>query len=127
MIYYAGTLVQVSGSTFSNNTGNTGGAIAESGRISNSTFSGNAARQGGGAIAGGVTVLNSTFFGNSTRNQGGAIYLRGECEGSGIAELTVRNSTISNNSAAGKGGGIAAVACNPAFTIEKSIVAANTA
>lgn len=148
---FSGTLT-VSDSTFSGNSASGGGAIDGGGTVLNSTFSGNSAqpggggalnsgdwtivnstfsgnvaRLGGGAIDGGGTVLNSTFFGNSTRYQGGAIYLQGECEGSGIAEMTVRNSTISNNSAAGKGGGIAAVACNPAFTIEESIVAANRA
>jgi len=89
-----------------------GSGISSSGTltVTNSTFSGNSARDDGGGIfsSGTLTVSNSTFSGNSARGRpvfggtfsggyGGAIFSSGT--------LTVTNSTFSDNSA-NQGGGV---------------------
>ena len=102
-VYSDGTLT-VTNCTFSENTAQFGGGIAQIGppkvTISNSAFTGNSATAGGGAIGnlgpGNMTISSSTFSSNnSPGGTGGAIF----------GAVTVDNSTFSNNSA-GSGGAI---------------------
>lgn len=107
--YFAGTL-NVSGSTFTNNTavgvpgsGGSSGAILNYGilNITNSVFSNNSANTGGVTQndGGTMTVSGSAFSNNSAVNfGGGGVFANG-----GI--LTITDSTFSGNTAAGDGGG----------------------
>jgi CSLREA domain-containing protein len=91
--------------------------------VTDSIFSGNAARPfvGGGILnAGTLSVASSTFSGNSGVH-GGAI---GTTDSSPSA-LTVRNSTFSGNSAS-HGGGIAGLALST-LTVENSTFSGNSA
>ncbi len=98
--------VQVSNSTFTNNSAlDSGGAYYnEDGVLSviDSTFTNNSAGILGGGIAnddGAVDVLTSTFFANDAEANGGAIF-------NNNGPLSVVNSTVSANSANVDGGGI---------------------
>ncbi len=76
-------------------------------RITNSTFSGNAAGSCGGfrIFVGTLTVLNSTISGNTAAGSGG-----GFCNSN--ANITLRNVTVTNNMAR-NGGGIIQVTALP--------------
>jgi len=95
-------LLDISNSTFTNNSAEAGGAVstfANLATVVNSTFSGNRASHGGGIYNGrALSVMNSTFFNNSATSYGGGIHNLN-------LTLSVTNSTFSNNSAA-LGGGI---------------------
>jgi predicted outer membrane repeat protein len=99
----SGATLSVINSTFSENTAEGGGAIANGTTVTvtNSVFTGNTASGGGGAIAsshGELTVTNSAFTANSA-NLGGAIAM--------YADLaTVAGSAFLGNSATSAGGGI---------------------
>ena len=88
--------VTISRSEFRHNSAKYGGAILNgygpSMRITESVFSGNAARWNGGAIANSddVSISNSEFRRNSARDPGGAISNRGDA--------SVSNSIFSDNS-----------------------------
>lgn len=89
----SGTL-QVTNSTFSDNTATWGGGIRNSGTltVTNSTFSNNSVTGVGGGIdhdPGTAVVINSTFSGNSAVWGGGIGISQGT--------LTVTNSTLSGN------------------------------
>ena len=97
-----GTLA-ISESTFSDNSAELGGAIANiEGElsISDSTFSNNSADDSSGAIAnwGELSISNSTFSDNSAGKSGGAIYNWGE--------LSISSGTFSDNSAGKSSGAI---------------------
>ena len=99
-------------------TGSGGGIDNESGTLTltNSTISGNSAKDGGGIVnAGTLTLTNSTVSGN-----------RGDLVGGGIVNvgtLTLTNSTISGNSAKGGGGiGLAGT-----LTLTNSTISGNSA
>ena len=119
----AGTDLNVSGSTFTNNnTQNVGegGAIAfgngETLTVFNSTFNGNSSVGDGGAIelsqsGTQATIVNSTFYGNTATRGGGAISAETG------ADLTIINSTIvGNTSGSGYATGGAGVYIRTAFT-----------
>ena len=99
-----GTL-SVSNSTFSGNSGRTGGGILNdydsTVTVSNSTFVANSARSGGGISSyGTLTVDHSTFSANTASNNGTG-------SGGGIASSgtgIVSNSTFSGNSSPNGGG-----------------------
>lgn len=97
-------LTTITNSIFANNRASLfGGAILGEGRssvdITGSTFSGNSADEGGAMyIVGAATVTNSTFSGNEGRFQAGVIY--------NLGSLTLLNSTITGNHASGSTGGI---------------------
>ena len=97
-----GTLA-ISESTFSDNSAELGGAIANiEGElsISDSTFSDNSADDSSGAIAnwGELSISDSTFSNNSAGKSGGAIYNWGE--------LSISSGTFSDNSAGKSGSAI---------------------
>jgi predicted outer membrane repeat protein len=111
-------LLTVSDSTFSGNSGGSGGAIGSIGpvTVTGSTFTGNLAVDGGAiyALEGTLTVANSTFSGNSagdTHVGGGIVAIRGLA--------TIINSTFVGNSAGGGG----AISGGQSITIINSIVA----
>jgi hypothetical protein len=87
----------ITNSTLSNNSGGDGGAIQNVGALTvvNSTFTGNSASYGGGAIAGvggSASIVNSTFSGNSGPSGGNLWALYGSI-------------TLTNSILAGGGGG----------------------
>ncbi|HLM60034.1 MAG TPA: choice-of-anchor Q domain-containing protein, partial [Pyrinomonadaceae bacterium] len=104
---FTGNSVQTTG------VGPSGGAIRNrfgTMNITNSTFSNNTAANGGGAIDNGdiMSISGSTFTGNSAsgpnaqqsgQGSGGAISSTG-------AQMTINNSVISGNSAVNHGGGV---------------------
>ena len=99
--------VTVTGSTFSENAGDNGGAIfsgAKDGRltVSGSTFSQNAAAAGGGALASGgtghLTVSDSTFSKNTAQGWGGAIVNHDK------GSVDIRRSTFTENAGLNGGG-----------------------
>ncbi len=99
-----GGMVNVTNSTFSNNSGSGGSIFNASGgtlNVTNSIFSGNNTNGSCGGICnlGTLAVTNSTFSNNSAGTFGGGIF-------NAIAStLNVTNSTFSNNSAGTFGGG----------------------
>jgi predicted outer membrane repeat protein len=120
----------VTGATFTGNTGTAGGAIYDYGNagggpvVTDSTFTGNTATSGGGAIddfsaVGGTDVTGSTFTGNSAPFAGAIAGEFGDYSGdtiddnsasdaAGISDvyLTVTGSDIYDNHATGYGGGL---------------------
>ena len=93
----SGITVTITNLTITNSTSDDGGAIYNYGTltITNSTLTGNTAKNLGGAIfnVGNLTVTNSTFTDNNAKNGiGGAI-----CNNRGT--LTVINSTFTDNTA----------------------------
>jgi hypothetical protein len=95
------SLVEIIGSTISDNVADFGGGVYASGTvvIAGSTISGNVAAHSSGGVRSRVLVVDgSTISGN--RAEGGS--------GGGLAGmfLTVRNSTISGNASSDVGGGI---------------------
>ena len=129
--------LDVTGTTFSNNSARYGGAIyfydtndSMQSTISGDTFQGNTAPTGdGGAIypndtdaQGPIVIQNSTFTGNhagdGSGDHGGAIY-----DFSDPPVLTITGSTISGNSATDGGGG---VFLEYGDTIRDSIISGNT-
>jgi hypothetical protein len=109
--------VNVSNSTFSDNSSTIGGAIASSGgtlSISDSTFTGNTAIEDAGAVYQGdgtITVSGSTFSDNlaGSFGDGGALYANG-------AAASVSDSTFSRNEASFGG----AVAVDDAGSLQLS-------
>ena len=131
----AGT-AEITDSTFTTNSGNSGGAIhLENGApnltISRSTFSGNKSAEGGGAIAdyySSLAVENSTISGNQAsyngfNSGGGGIY----AEIATGDDVTVTDSTVANNTGY-LNGGIMRVDGGgaPDTPIDSTIVAGNT-
>lgn len=119
---------RVTGSTFSSNSAQTGGAVDNFGssnfQINSSTFSGNTAGSAqisgdGGAIlneTGTTTITGSTFSGNSASSTGGAI------RSIGGATLNVGNSTLAGNSAQSGG----AITTSGDVNLTNSTITANT-
>ena len=129
-IYNQGTLLTVTGSTFTGNTAPFGGGIATidyATTVSNSIFSGNTAllsTGGGGIYAQGsrttLAVVNSTFDGNTASTaHGGGLSINGD-----VLTASVTGSTFSGNSASDYGGGIASAA---PLTITNSTFSGNSA
>ncbi|MFM7407705.1 MAG: CHAT domain-containing protein [Cuspidothrix sp.] len=92
--------VTINNSTFSGNSAAYGGAIYTNNivNITSSTFSNNTAVNNGGAIYNSfntVNITSSTFNNNKANNYGGAIYNQGGDGGSGF----IINSTLSSNQA----------------------------
>ena len=118
--------VIITGSTFSDNLADNGGAIYSRGselRITDSTFTDNYAYLQGGAIRnvrGHLTITNSTFTGNqSAEEQGGAID-NGD-------ELTITGSTFTEN-VGGSGGGAIHNCCEyDKLSITNSVFTGNVA
>jgi hypothetical protein len=120
-----GVAVTITNSTFTGNleTGRSGGGAAIRNRqgtmeISGSTFTNNSALDSGGAVANSsvMTIDNSTFTGNSSTAVNAQV---GAGHGGAIAngwQLTITNSVIAGNSAANSGGGIAFINPNSAAT-----------
>ncbi|KAA6462090.1 hypothetical protein DYQ86_10755 [Acidobacteria bacterium AB60] len=107
--------VSISGLTFANGNGPSGGAIFNAGTltIENSAFSGNYSAHGGAIDTYGVTTItNTTFDGNSGYLGGGAIY--------SSAPLTVISSTFSGNSAIPAGLGFGGGAIDSVSTLSVS-------
>jgi hypothetical protein len=106
----AGIDIQIDASTFSGNsaTGRSygGGAIFTFGgnlTLTESTISGNSARQGGGLyLTGEATLRGCTIIDNSATNTGGGVFIIL----SGTRTPKVIGCTISGNTATGRGGGI---------------------
>ena len=114
--------VTISGLTIENGSGQWGGGISTSARMTvrDSTFLGNKASDEGGAIAdyaGTLHVINCTFSGNTAGRQGGALY-----KNSGT--VAIANSTFSGNMAP-QGGAIYNFSYR--FTVVNSTIAGNTA
>jgi predicted outer membrane repeat protein len=87
-------------STFSGNTGDTGGAILNSNSIyiENSVFESNHANNGGALHTSEATIRNSSFIQNTSLSDGGAI--------SSTSDLIISGSVFTENSAILKGGAI---------------------
>jgi predicted outer membrane repeat protein len=125
-----GTLT-ISGCTFDSNVAaGQGGAIRNIGTlsISNSTFSNNSANSGGAiwhsTASQSLAIVNSTFSANSATSLGGAISAD---DTTSAGTVTLTHVTVSGNiSAAGSGGGIY-MNNGAAFTLDRTIVAANSA
>ena len=124
-VFNSGTL-NVTNTTFSGNAARSGAVIWTTGstlNVTNSVFSGNIASTSGGVIfaaTGAVTITNSTFSGNTATNNGGVI----DNENNGT--VTITNSTFSGNSApSGDGGAI----YNPTgvLTVTNSTLSGNSA
>jgi hypothetical protein len=110
-----GGTVAISGSTFSGNIADHGGAIDNGGSggigflsVSGSTFSGNSAGDGGAvdngdAGVGNLSVTGCIFSGNSADGDGGAI---DNADNGGSGLLSVSGSTFSGNTPDGDGGAI---------------------
>ncbi|TGO02246.1 hypothetical protein PN36_28055 [Candidatus Thiomargarita nelsonii] len=97
---YGDGKVSIANCVFSNNSvtgyeSDGGGAVYNSGNITNSTFSNNSASNYGGAVYQSGHITNSTFSNNSAHYHGGAVYESGN----------ITNSIFSNNSASNYGGG----------------------
>ncbi|ADZ09729.1 polymorphic outer membrane protein [Methanobacterium lacus] len=92
-------ILNITNSTFKNNTANVAGAISNEGTltVTNSTFNSNNATEGGGAIfSSGKLTIENNIFTNNYSNYGGALYC------SGI--VTETNNIFTNNSATSSGG-----------------------
>jgi hypothetical protein len=106
LLYFASTINvthRVIGSTFTNNSGVTSGAITHSFEgtvLDDCVFSMNSATSGAGAINAidGLTITNSTITDNHTDSNGGGAFIGGSSSISG--------SSITLNTAQGNGGGI---------------------
>ena len=113
-----GTLTDTN-STYTNNTGNDGGAIYNEDTLTdtNSSFSNNSATDNGGAIFNIVTLTDTEniFNNNTSNNDGGAIY------NDYNAVLNVSNNTFTNNNASNEGG----VIFSNGNTITNSVVEFN--
>ena len=125
----------INNSVFSNNRGNSGGAIAIrascTATISRSAIHGNTARTDGGGIhviGSGtiVTVDNSSIYGNSTGSEdhGGGVYI------GNAGTITLNHVTITDNSSPGaagnRGGGIAVRGGAGHVVVRNSIVYGNS-
>ncbi len=144
-IFSTGTTITISGSTISGNSvGGSAGSLSggglyfrststvETAVVSNTTISGNSARQAGGVAvnAQGGTV-NATFT-NTTINGNTATLLNGgglestSSLGSGFPTVNMTNSTVSGNSAV-NGAGIYSGFINSIINLNYVTVASNTA
>ena len=124
-IYNFFSVLTITNSTFTGNSGGFGGAVRDRApstnlSITNSTFVGNTALFDGGAIYmqgpnGNASLANVTVSGNQAQNGGGI-------SSSGV--LSIQNSTITGNFASNRGGG---VNVNPLGNVDLSntIVAGN--
>ena len=95
--------VNITNSTFANNSAGTGGGIENGGtvNITNSTFASNSAGTGGGLDnANTMNITNSTFASNSASIQGGGLV------NAASATMNITNSTFANNSTSTNGGGL---------------------
>ena len=110
----------MNGGAIFNSTDNGGGGTLS---ITDSTFSSNTGTSGGGIVNfnGTMTVTNNTFNGNGATSAGGGIL---NMAGSGRGRVTVTNNTFSGNSGGGFGGGIANYA---AMTVTNSTFSGNSA
>ncbi|UTB32380.1 MAG: chitobiase/beta-hexosaminidase C-terminal domain-containing protein [Methanobacterium sp. ERen5] len=92
-------ILNITNSTFKNNTANVGGAISNEGTltVTNSTFNSNNAIEGGGVIfsSSRLTIENNIFT-NNFSNYGGVLYCTGI--------ITETNNIFTNNSATSSGG-----------------------
>lgn len=104
--------------------------------VDKAEFKGNTAGGEGGAVAtrgtAKVTITNSTFTGNSAKN-GGAVNTgnfnnaeKGKPEKNTTEEVTLENVTVSGNTASGLGGGIY-TGTRDKVTVRNSLVTANKA
>jgi CSLREA domain-containing protein len=136
--------LNVTGSTFQNNTGGSsggGGAIYSSGTsmtatITTSTFTSNTGTQVGGAISiddqaslnpRTLTVTQSTFEGNKTTSGfglGGAIWVEGDTH---PASATITNNTFDTNDAFVSGGAVAVVGAAVSATLRNNTFTSNDA
>ena len=122
------SIVRISGSTFSSNTGNVGSAVQclyANVAIINSLFDSNTTTGNGAAInttGCNTTVVNTTFAGNHSNETGGAIYVGG-------GGLNIfRHLTVSGNSAGIAAGGIDSIPYPTTDSrLYNSIVSGNTA
>ena len=103
----------VSGSAFSDNSGQQGGAIYTANSattITASSFTGDGSSIGGGGIFASFptsfAVTGSTFTGETANGSGGAIYLEGAPAGPPPPQFTIDSSTFSGNDAADNGGAL---------------------
>ncbi len=127
--------VNINNCTFNTNTGSSageGGAIRNIGTltITNSAFFGNSSGTGGAIYhssslaSRSLTVSNSTFFSNTGLQRGGAIAANNSAS---VGPITLTHVTIAGNSSpAGMGGGIFKNQ-SASFTLDRSIIAGNTA
>ncbi|MBK6750799.1 MAG: CSLREA domain-containing protein [Acidobacteria bacterium] len=117
---------RITGNTVTN--GNGGGLLNSDNavvNISDSTFDNNTSTFNGGAIqnetATLMTIRNTTISGNTANSSsplgGGGIHQ------TGTGTLTINNSTITNNTAAGNGGGIRMA--NGSINVRNTIIAGN--
>jgi parallel beta-helix repeat protein/predicted outer membrane repeat protein len=117
--------MNVDGCFFTNNTAPfNGGAIDSPGvflNVSNSTFADNTSNNGGAISIGndGVSVTNSTFLNNSAASNGGAIV------SVFAANYTLTNCTLTGNTAGSTGGGISLI--GGTYTLLNTIVAGDSA
>jgi hypothetical protein len=139
-LYVRSGTVLVTGSTFTGNTANSGGAIAKSGgalTVDQTTIDGNLARFGGGVYDNGpldsvMFVVNSTIahnraHGSPPAEPGG---FGGGLDLIGAGAVTFQNATISGNVAENAGGGINNQSTDPGgapVRIFSSTIAANSA
>ncbi|NJD56330.1 MAG: hypothetical protein FIA94_07995, partial [Nitrospirae bacterium] len=120
----------ITGTAFTNNTGQNGGAIYNNGTIlsisGSSSFNANSVSSGtgGGAIhstgAGASTTIDgATFTGNASSNQGGAIYITGS---TAATPLSISNCTFTNNAATLYGAAVALNSITNATTISSTTI-----
>jgi predicted outer membrane repeat protein len=121
-----GGSLSVSDSTFSLNTGGSGGAIQDDARlvVRDSTFTGNSAVERGGAIriqeADSALVSGSTIIGNDAAAGGGLEIVLAD------GEATIQDSTITGNTAS-TGAGLTVYSSADDVKIDNSTIAGNTA
>lgn len=122
---YGGSRLVISGSTFTNNRAELGGAISQQGgriEISGSTITGSVSSYQGGAIYNGydgrVDITDSRLANNTAGSQAGAI------ANDGAGTLNITRSTISGN--VGPQGGGALSNNNGTITITASTVSGNS-
>jgi CSLREA domain-containing protein len=92
------TVLNVTNSTFSHNSGSTGGGIYNHHgtlNVTGSTFSGNNAPGGGAIYNGGTMTVTSCAFSNNTAVAGSSIY--------SASSAVINNSTFSGNTASDRG------------------------
>jgi hypothetical protein len=107
-----GTILEVGGSTFSDNDAANGGGVAVEANL--------------GTSASVLLFHNSTLTGNSAAASGGALALIGSVS-SGTSSVDVSNVTISGNVATSSGGGISLTAESGISQLSGTIVAGNSA
>jgi hypothetical protein len=104
-VFFEGTTLNVTGSTFNNNSAGEAGALQDVGSttvtLTSDTFTGNTAAVGGGALdiqqSGPATLLNDTITGNTAGMSGGALFTFSH--GFGGQVFDVQNTIIALNTA----------------------------